>query len=118
MPQHMELGTGVGVAPRGVHDGAGGRQWHLVYSTDTKGVFFDAIAFWDTRHGIAMSDPVDSAFFLITTDDGGRTWSRVPPQTLPRVQAVADARVRCPQRARCRIKPRCTVQPNAAIPRS
>jgi len=65
--------------------GDGGRQWHLNYSTDAKGVFFDAIAFWDVKHGIALSDPVDSAFFLITTDDGGGTWKRVPPKTLPRV---------------------------------
>jgi photosystem II stability/assembly factor-like uncharacterized protein len=62
-----------------------GRSWQLVYSTDQKGVFLDAIAFWDSQHGIALSDPVDSAFFLLTTDDGGQTWRRIPPRRLPRV---------------------------------
>jgi photosystem II stability/assembly factor-like uncharacterized protein len=62
-----------------------GRSWQLVYSTDQKGVFLDAIAFWDSQHGIALSDPVDSAFFLLTTDDRGQTWKRIPADVLPRV---------------------------------
>jgi photosystem II stability/assembly factor-like uncharacterized protein len=65
--------------------GDGGRQWHQIYSTDTKGVFFDAIAFWDVKHGMALSDPIDGAFFILTTDDGGRTWKRLPTKTLPHV---------------------------------
>lgn len=62
-----------------------GRRWQRVYSTDTKGVFFDAIAFWDEQRGIALSDPVDSAFFLLETRDGGVTWSRIPAANMPRV---------------------------------
>ncbi len=62
-----------------------GRSWQRVFSTTTRGVFFDAIAFWDAKRGIALSDPVDSAFFLLETLDGGRTWERIPPATLPRV---------------------------------
>ena len=65
--------------------GNAGRAWELVYSTEQKGVFLDAIAFWDARHGIALSDPVDGAFVLLTTDDGGQTWSRMPAERLPRV---------------------------------
>lgn len=67
--------------------GDAGRHWHQQYSTAIKGVFLDAIAFWDVRHGIALSDPVDSAFFLLTTNDGGRTWTRIPAKNLPRVLA-------------------------------
>jgi photosystem II stability/assembly factor-like uncharacterized protein len=62
-----------------------GRTWQVVYSTEQKGVFFDAIAFWDSQHGIALSDPVDSAFFVLTTDDRGQTWKRIPADRLPRV---------------------------------
>ena len=36
------------------------------------------MAFWDRDHGIAMSDPVDGRFLIITTDDGGKTWNQVP----------------------------------------
>jgi photosystem II stability/assembly factor-like uncharacterized protein len=65
--------------------GDAGRHWNLVYSTDQKGVFLDAIAFWDVQHGIALSDPVDERFVILLTSDGGRTWVRVPPENLPRV---------------------------------
>ena len=61
----------------------GGATWALQWSTEQRGVFLDAIAFWDARHGIAMSDPVDGRFFLLTTRDGGATWTRVPPERLP-----------------------------------
>ena len=61
----------------------GGAHWTLVYSTEKKGVFLDAVAFWDIRHGIAISDPVGGRFFLLTTSDGGRTWTRVSPDGIP-----------------------------------
>ena len=65
--------------------GDAGRHWHLVYSTETKGVFLDAIAFWDVKNGIALSDPVDGRFFILITNDGGGTWTRIPPERLPPV---------------------------------
>ena len=65
--------------------GDGGRHWHLVYSTDQKGVFLDAIAFWDMKNGIALSDPVGEHFFLLITSDRGRTWKRIPPDRLPKI---------------------------------
>jgi photosystem II stability/assembly factor-like uncharacterized protein len=61
----------------------GGARWTLVYRTEEKGVFLDAVAFWDARHGIAMSDPVGGRFFLLTTSDGGRTWTRLSPDGIP-----------------------------------
>lgn len=60
-----------------------GAHWSLVYSTEQKGVFLDALAFWDAQHGIAISDPVDGRFFLLTTNDGGGSWTRVPPDRIP-----------------------------------
>jgi photosystem II stability/assembly factor-like uncharacterized protein len=61
----------------------GGRTWTQVFSTTDTGVFFDAVRFWDDRHGIAMSDPVGGKLFLLRTEDGGATWSRIPPAVLP-----------------------------------
>ena len=61
----------------------GGRNWTLQFTNpDAKG-FFDCMAFWDRRHGIALGDPVDSKFVLITTADGGKSWKRLPPQMMP-----------------------------------
>ena len=62
----------------------GGRHWHVAWSTDQKGVFLDALAFWDARTGVALSDPVGGTFVLMRTTDGGKTWSRIPPDRLPR----------------------------------
>jgi photosystem II stability/assembly factor-like uncharacterized protein len=61
----------------------GGKTWTQVYEEKTPGVFFDAIVFWDRKHGIVLSDPVDGHFALFRTDDGGKTWAQIPPTLFP-----------------------------------
>ena len=61
----------------------GGRTWSLRWSATRKGTFLDAIRFWDARHGIAMSDPVDGKLLLIVTSDGGDSWQEIPADRLP-----------------------------------
>jgi photosystem II stability/assembly factor-like uncharacterized protein len=60
----------------------GGKQWRLRYANSTPGVFFDAFAFWDADHGIALSDPVAGHFLIITTSDGGATWKEVSRENI------------------------------------
>jgi photosystem II stability/assembly factor-like uncharacterized protein len=60
-----------------------GVTWTLQFANADPDAFFDAMAFWDADHGIAVSDTVKGAFVIITTEDGGKTWSRVPAQNLP-----------------------------------
>lgn len=69
----------------------GGRTWKLLWRKTGPTVFFDAISFWDAKHGIAMGDPVDGRFAVITTDDGGATWTDVTsmPAALPNEAAFA-----------------------------
>lgn len=61
----------------------GGQTWTLQYQTQQTGIFFDSMDFWDSQHGIVVSDPVDSHWFLLTTDDGGKTWQPLTPAALP-----------------------------------
>jgi photosystem II stability/assembly factor-like uncharacterized protein len=61
----------------------GGRTWSVQFLGLRKGSFFDAIQFWDEKHGIAMSDPVDGRFLVITTNDGGDTWQETPASGMP-----------------------------------
>lgn len=61
----------------------GGRTWSQRYISLRKGSFFDAIRFWDARHGIAMSDPVDGSFLIATTSDGGATWREMDTAGMP-----------------------------------
>lgn len=63
----------------------GGRHWTLAWNDSTKGVFLDGLAFWDARHGFTFSDPIDGRFVILTTDDGGSTWTRTPPANIPPV---------------------------------
>ncbi len=61
----------------------GGKNWKQVFEEKRTGVFFDAVQFWDTQHGIVLSDPVDGKFALFTSDDGGVTWKQLPPTAVP-----------------------------------
>lgn len=62
-----------------------GAHWNRQLQMRDSGVFLDAIAFWDDDHGIAMSDPVKSRLFILVTDNGGATWTRVPTENGPAV---------------------------------
>jgi photosystem II stability/assembly factor-like uncharacterized protein len=55
----------------------------LQFKNSKPAAFFDAMAFWDSRHGIAVSDPVDGRFLIITTSDGGQTWQEMPASNMP-----------------------------------
>lgn len=69
----------------------GGRTWSVQFTSLRKGSFFDAIKFWDVKHGIAVSDPVDGRFLVITTSDGGDTWEETPVAGMPEALAGEGA---------------------------
>ena len=56
----------------------GGKTWILQFENKEPRAFYNAIAFWDEKNGIALSDPVKERFQLIITDDGGTNWKRLP----------------------------------------
>jgi photosystem II stability/assembly factor-like uncharacterized protein len=60
----------------------GGKTWALQFKDPDGAAFFDAIAFWDAKNGLALSDPVKGQFQLIVTDDGGTNWRRLPGKNL------------------------------------
>jgi photosystem II stability/assembly factor-like uncharacterized protein len=71
----------------------GGDRWALQHTNrDPKG-FLDAIAFGDADHGLALGDPVAGRYTILTTDDGGATWTKQPadgiPPALPKEGAFA-----------------------------
>lgn len=77
------LSAGPGELSRIYKTTDGGRNWTLQFTNpDAKG-FFDCMAFWDSKHGLALGDPVDGRFVLITTKDGGKSWKRLPSQAIP-----------------------------------
>jgi photosystem II stability/assembly factor-like uncharacterized protein len=60
-----------------------GVTWELQFTNRDPKAFFDAMAFWDADRGVAFSDSVDGRFVILTTENGGRTWTRVPEDALP-----------------------------------
>ncbi len=63
----------------------GGKSWKEVYRNETKGVFFDAMDFWDKQRGMAFSDAPEDHLFIITTTDAGETWKEIPKKQSPKV---------------------------------
>jgi photosystem II stability/assembly factor-like uncharacterized protein len=64
------LAAGPGEQSRIYRTADAGKTWALQFTnTEPKG-FYDCMGFWDRTHGIALGDPVDGEFELITTEDG------------------------------------------------
>lgn len=60
-----------------------GKNWSIVYREDHPAAFYDAIAFWDDKDGIAMGDPTADCLSIILTTDGGDSWTKIPCEDLP-----------------------------------
>lgn len=56
----------------------------LVYKEDDAGAFYDAMAFWNTKEGIALGDSMDGCMSIIITRDSGNTWDKIPCKNLPK----------------------------------
>ena len=56
----------------------GGAHWTLAHEVAAAGIFFDSMAFWNERDGLALGDPVSGRFAGAVSHDGGRTWQDVP----------------------------------------
>ncbi len=78
------LSIGAGTLSRIYKTTDAGLTWTMQFANADADAFFDAMAFWDADHGIAVSDSVRGAFVIITTEDGGKSWNRVPADRLPR----------------------------------
>jgi len=68
------LSIGNGTSSRIYKTTDGGASWKLQFKNTNENAFFDALAFWDSKNGMAMSDPVDGKYLLIETKDG-ETWT-------------------------------------------
>jgi photosystem II stability/assembly factor-like uncharacterized protein len=61
----------------------GGDTWKVVYENKTKGMFLDAMEFWNEQSGIVLGDPIEGRFFIARTFDGGSTWREIPLANRP-----------------------------------
>lgn len=55
----------------------------LVYEERNAKVFYDSMQFLDDKFGMAMGDPIEKGFCVITTTNGGAIWTKIADQNLP-----------------------------------
>jgi len=65
----------------------GGITWKVVYENKKKGMFLDAMEFWNEQSGIVIGDPIYGKFFIARTFDGGNTWKEIPDDKLPKADS-------------------------------
>jgi photosystem II stability/assembly factor-like uncharacterized protein len=80
------LSIGSGTQSRIYKTTDAGEHWTLQYTNPDSAGFFDCMDFWDANHGIVIGDAIGAEVAILTTADGGATWSRVAPATLPAAQ--------------------------------
>ena len=69
----------------------GGESWKVVYENKTKGMFLDAMEFWNEQAGIVVGDPINGRFFIARSFDGGNSWQDLPFEKRP----IADSGEAC-----------------------
>jgi photosystem II stability/assembly factor-like uncharacterized protein len=76
----------------------GGETWKVVFQNNNKGMFLDAMEFWNEMSGIVIGDPIKvsqtsdkAGIFVARTFDGGNTWQNIPAQNYP----LADSGEAC-----------------------
>ncbi len=72
-----------GAPARAYRTNNGGQTWDLVYDNPDERAFFDAMAFWDEKRGLAFSDPIDGRLLVIATNDGGKSWRTLSADAFP-----------------------------------
>lgn len=82
-----DAATAMATAGRIYRTADAGKSWQVVYAATDTLVFLDAIAFWDAEHGIVMGDPIDGAFLILLTGDGGLTWQALARDRAPEALA-------------------------------
>src|SRR6476620_9864875 len=77
------LSIGTGPQSRIYKTRDAGEHWTLQHTNPDSAGFFDCMDFWDANHGIVIGDAIGAQVAILTTADGGATWSRVAPTSLP-----------------------------------
>lgn len=78
------LAIGPGDASRIYRTTDAGATWTATFVNDDPAAFYDCLAFYPGgTKGLALSDPVDGKFRILSTDDAGRSWRVLPNDGMP-----------------------------------
>jgi photosystem II stability/assembly factor-like uncharacterized protein len=56
----------------------GGVSWNKVYENTDTSMFLDALHFSDENNGTVIGDPIEGHLFILTTNNKGETWDKMP----------------------------------------
>lgn len=76
------MSSGEGDKSRIYKTADGGKTWNLQYSDKRAGFFLDSLACDSKTHCVALSDPVDGKFVVLSTDDGEH-WKELSRDKMP-----------------------------------
>jgi photosystem II stability/assembly factor-like uncharacterized protein len=76
------MSSGDGHASRIYKTNDGGAAWKLQYSGTRTGFFLDSLDCDSSTHCVALSDPVDGKFLVLSTEDGEH-WIELPREKMP-----------------------------------
>jgi len=81
------MSAGPGELSRIYHTTDGGQHWQLEFTNTHPKGFFDSMAFWDSKHGIVLGDPIPDEsgklkFEVLLTEDG-QTWHGIRSSQIP-----------------------------------
>jgi photosystem II stability/assembly factor-like uncharacterized protein len=68
-----------------------GASWKATFLNTDPAAFYDCMAFANSSHGLALSDPVNGAFRLLKTQDSGDSWQLVDDVDIPPALAGESA---------------------------
>lgn len=77
------MSAGAGPASRIYKTTDWGRTWALQHENGHESGFFNGMAFWNPEAGAVVGDPIDGTLFLLTTEDGGESWTRLQHSGMP-----------------------------------
>jgi photosystem II stability/assembly factor-like uncharacterized protein len=89
------MSAGPGDQSRIYHTTDAGQHWKLQFTNTNPKGFFDAMAFWDPKHGVVLGDPIPDEkgklhFELLETEDG-ESWREMSSSQLPEALAGEGA---------------------------
>lgn len=85
------LSIGNGPSSRIYRTNDGGATWALQFRNEDPKGFYDAMSFWDVDHGLVIGDSIDGKFQILITENGGKTWAKIPDSALPPASGTEGA---------------------------
>jgi photosystem II stability/assembly factor-like uncharacterized protein len=94
-----------------------GNTWKEVYRNEDKSAFIDGIDFWNGKNGIAYGDPLQGRMMILTTNDGGRTWTMLPEEQRPRLEPGEASFAASGTTIRCTVPNKVTIATGGSVSR-